>query len=73
MLLLDFVSGGCHNKRGHSSLRSFSSTIQPSQIALPVSGPSIIFVDNDPNWKNTPTTNSITNLTANRFISSTCL
>jgi len=28
---------------------------------LPVSGPSIVPVDNDPNWEDAPTTNSITN------------
>ena len=33
---------------------------------MPVSGSSIISVDNDPNWKDTPTTNPITNLIANR-------
>jgi len=33
---------------------------------LPVSGPSIILADNDPNWEDAPTTNPITNLTANR-------
>jgi len=38
---------------------------------LPVPGPSIILVDNDPNWENTPT-NPITNTTiANRPTSST--
>jgi len=30
-------------------------------------------MDNDPNWEDTPTTNPITNLTANRPTSSTCL
>jgi len=30
-------------------------------------------VDNDPNWEDAPTTNPITNLTANRPTSSTCL
>ena len=29
-------------------------------------------MDNDPNWENTPTTNPITNLTANRPTSFTC-
>ena len=38
---------------------------------MPVPGPSIILVDNDPNWENTPT-NPITNTTiANRPTSST--
>ena len=43
----------------------------PSQIASLIPGPSIIPIDNDFNWKNALTTNSITNLTANRPISST--
>ena len=60
------------HQRGHSSLRSSSSTIQPGQTVLPVPGPSIIPVDNDPNWEDAPTTNPITNLTANRPTSSTC-
>jgi len=38
---------------------------------LPVPGPSIVPVDNDSNWKDAPNTNLITNLTANRPISST--
>ena len=38
---------------------------------MPVPGPSIIPADNDPNWEDAPTTNSITNLTANRPTSST--
>jgi len=54
------------HQRGCSSLRSPSSTIQPGQTVSPVPGPSIIPVDNDPNWENAPTTNLITNLTANR-------
>ena len=57
-------------QRGQSFLRSPSSTIQPGWTALPVSGPSIITVDNDPNWEDTSATNSITNLTANRPTSS---
>jgi len=59
------------HQRDQSSLRSSSSTIQPGQTVLPVSGPSIVTVDNDPNWEDAPTTNPITNLTANRPISST--
>ena len=51
---------------GRSSPKSPSSTIQPSWTASPVPGPSIIPVDNDPNWEDAPTTNPITNLTANR-------
>jgi len=38
---------------------------------LPVPGPSIVPVDNDPNWEDAPTTNPITNLTANKPTSST--
>ena len=38
---------------------------------MPVPGPSIVPVDNDPNWENALTTNSITSLTANRPTSST--
>ena len=60
------------HQRGCLSLRSPSSTIQSSQTFLPVSRPSIIPVDNDPNWENAPTTNPITNLIANRPTSSTC-
>jgi len=40
---------------------------------LPISGPSIVSIDNDSNWEDTSTTNPITNLTANRPTSSTCL
>ena len=59
------------HKRGHSSPRSHSSTIQPGQTVLPVSGPSIIPADNDPNWEDAPA-NPITNTTtANRPTSST--
>jgi len=38
---------------------------------LSVSGPSIVPANNDSNWKDAPTTNPITNLTANRPTSST--
>jgi len=38
---------------------------------LPLPGPSIIPADNNPNWEDAPTTNPITNLTANRPTSST--
>jgi len=58
------------HQRGHSSLRSSSSTIQPSQTVSPVPSPSIVPVNNDPNWEDAPT-NSITNNTANKPISST--
>ena len=61
------------HQRGHLSPRSPSSTSQPGQIALPVPRQSIVLADNDPNWEDTPATNSITNLTANRPTSSTCL
>ena len=53
-----------------SSLRFLLSTIYPSQTVLPVSGLSIIPVDNDPNWKD-DFANPTTNLTANRPTSST--
>ena len=53
------------------STRSPSSTIQPGQTVSLVSGPSIVPVDNDSNWEDAPTTNSITNLTVNRPTSST--
>jgi len=59
------------HQRGRSSLRSPSSTIQPARTVLPVPGPSIVLADNDPNWEDAPTTNPITNLTANRPTSST--
>jgi len=59
------------HQRGCSSLRSPSSTIQSGQIVSPVPSPSIIPADNNPNWEDAPTTNSITNLTANRPTSST--
>jgi len=60
------------HQRGYSSLRSPSSTIQPGQTVLPVPGPSIVLTDKDPNWKNAPATNPITNtITANRPTSST--
>ena len=36
-------------QRGHSSLRSPSSIVQPGQTVLSVPGPSIVPVDNDPN------------------------
>jgi len=61
------------HQRGYSSPRSSSSTIQSDQTVLPVSGLSIITVDNNPNWEDAPTTNPITNLTANRPTSFTRL
>ena len=39
---------------------------------MPVPGPSIIPVDNDPNWKDAPTNPIINNNTVNRPTSSTC-
>ena len=54
------------HQRGHSSLRSPFSTIQPGQIVLPVPGPSIIPADNDPNWEDAPTNSITNNNTANR-------
>ena len=59
------------HQRGCSSLRFPSSTIQPGQTFLPVPGPSIIPVDNDPNWEDTPANPITNNNTANRPISST--
>ena len=59
------------HQRGRSSPRSPSSTIQPAQTVSPVPGSSIILVDNDPNWEDSPTTNPNTNLAANRPTSST--
>ena len=59
------------HQRGRLSLRSPSSTIQPGWTVLPVSGPSIIPMDNDSNWEDAPA-NPITNTTtANRPTSST--
>ena len=59
------------HQRGCSSPRSPSSTIQPAWTVSPVHGPSIVPMDNDPNWKDAPTTNPNTNLAANRPTSST--
>ena len=59
------------HQRGRSSPRSLSSIIQPAQTVSPVSGPSIVPADNDPNWEDAPTTNPNTNLAANRPTSST--
>jgi len=58
------------HQRGHLSLRSPASTIQPGWTVLPVPSPSIVPADNDPNWEDAPT-NPITNNTANRSTSST--
>jgi len=60
------------HQRGRSSPRSFSSTIQPARTVSPVPGPSIILVDNDPNWEDAPTNPSTNNNIANRPMSSTC-
>ena len=59
------------HQRGHLSLRSLSSTIQPAQTVLPVPGPSIVSADNDPNWEDAPTNPSTNNNIANRPMSST--
>jgi len=60
------------HQRDCSSPRSSFSTIQPGQTVSPVPGPSIMPVDNNPNWKDAPT-NSITNTTtANKLTSFTC-
>ena len=40
---------------------------------MPISGPSIVPADNNPNWEDTSTTNPNTNLTSNRLTSSTHL
>jgi len=54
------------HQRGHSSLRSPFSIIQPVQTVLPIPA------NNDPNWEDAPTTNPITNNNiANRPMSST--
>ena len=55
-------------QRGHLSLRSLSNTIQPGWTTLPVPAPSIVSVDNDPNWEDA-SANPTTNLTANRSTS----
>ena len=55
-------------QRDHSSLRSLYSTIQSGWTALPISKPSIVPIDNNPNWKDAPATNTIT---ANKPTSST--
>ena len=60
------------HQRGCLSPRSPSSTIQPSQTVLPISGPSIIPVDNDPNWEDAPANPSTNNNIANKPTSSTC-
>ena len=60
------------HQRGHSSLRSSSCTIQPSWTVLPVSGPSIVTADNDPNWEDAPANPSTNNNIANRPTFSTC-
>ena len=53
-------------QRGHLSPRSLSSTVYSGQTVLPVSSPSIVPIDNDSNQEDVPTTNPITNLTANK-------
>jgi len=59
------------HQKSHSSPRSPSNTIYSGWTASPVPSPNIISVNNDPNWKNAPTTNPTTNLIANRPTSST--
>jgi len=59
------------HQRGHSSLRSSSSTIQSGQIVSPIPGPSIVPVDNDPNWEDAPANFSTNNNITNRLTSST--
>ena len=58
-------------QRDHSSPRSPSSIIQPDQTVLPVSDLSIIPVDNNPNWEDTPANPSTNNNITNRPTSST--
>ena len=41
-------------------------------MTLPIPSPSIVSVNNDPNWEDAPAINPITNLTANRLTSSNC-
>ena len=59
------------HQRGRSSPRSPSSIIQSGRTVLPVPGPSIVPVDNDPNWENALTNPSINNNITNRLTSST--
>ena len=59
-------------QRGHSSLRSLFSTIQPGQTVLSVPSPSIVSVNNNPNWEDAPANPITNNNIANRPISSTC-
>ena len=61
------------HQRGHSSPRSPLSTIQPSWTVSLVPGPSIVPVDNNPNWEDAPANSITNNNTANRPTSSTCL
>ena len=48
-----------------------SSTIQPGWTVSPVPSPSIVPMDNDPNWEDAPTNPITNNNTANRPTSST--
>jgi len=59
------------HQRGHLSLRSPFSTIQPGQTVLPVPSPSIVSADNDSNWEDASTNPITNNNTANRPTSST--
>ena len=59
------------HQRGRLSPRSPSSTIQPDWTVLPVSGPSIISVDNNSNWEDAPANPSTNNNIANKPISFT--
>ena len=66
-----------HSRQIHQrdclSLKSPSSIIQSGRTVLPISGPSIVLADNDPNWEDTPTNSSTNNNIANRPTSFTCL
>ena len=61
------------HQRGHLSLRSPSSTIQPGWIVLPVPGPIIVPADNNLNWKDAPANPSTNNHIANKPTSFTHL
>ena len=60
------------HRRGHSSLKSSSSIIQSGQTFSPVPSPSIVSVDNNPNWEDAPANPINNTTTANRPTSSTC-
>ena len=59
------------HQRGYLSLRSPPNTIQPGLTVSPVPGPSIVPVDNDPNWEDASANPSTNNNITNRPTSST--